>query len=106
MVNKKAESRKQKAESRKQKAENCSNYRFDSQQSANKNNCELYNGKRESRNKQNNSNWKRCCYLNYKKVEAIDVKIAKSILARDYKGFSSGFEYSNGVIELWITLNY
>ena len=30
----------------------------------------------------------------------MNVEVACCIQARDYKGFSSGFQYSNGVIEL------
>lgn len=37
-------------------------------------------------------------YLNYHEIRQI-VDIAKTIMARDYKGFSSGFDSTNGVIE-------
>lgn len=37
-------------------------------------------------------------YVNYHEVRQI-VDIAKTIMARDYKGFSSGFDSTNGVIE-------
>ena len=37
-------------------------------------------------------------YMNYHEVRQI-VDIAKTIMARDYKGFSSGFDSTNGVIE-------
>lgn len=37
-------------------------------------------------------------YLNYHDVRQI-VDVAKTIMARDYKGFSSGFDSTNGVIE-------
>lgn len=37
-------------------------------------------------------------YLNYHEIRKI-VDIAKTIMARDYKGFSSGFDSTNGVIE-------
>jgi hypothetical protein len=37
-------------------------------------------------------------YLNYHEVRKL-VYIAKTIMARDYKGFSSGFDSTNGVIE-------
>lgn len=37
-------------------------------------------------------------YMNYHEVKQI-VDIAKTIMARDYKGFSSGFDSTNGVIE-------
>lgn len=37
-------------------------------------------------------------YMNYHEVRKI-VDIAKTIMARDYKGFSSGFDSTNGVIE-------
>lgn len=39
-------------------------------------------------------------YVNYHEVMQI-VDVAKTIMARDYKGFSSGFDSTNGVIE-WI----
>ena len=38
-------------------------------------------------------------WFNYKFVEKIPVEIAKTIMARDYKGFSSGFDSTNGVLE-------
>ena len=37
-------------------------------------------------------------YMNYHEVRQI-VDIAKTVMARDYKGFSSGFDSTNGVIE-------
>lgn len=37
-------------------------------------------------------------YMNYHEIRQI-VDIAKTIMARDYKGFSSGFDSTNGVIE-------
>ncbi len=40
-------------------------------------------------------------YVNYYEVRQI-VDMAKTIMARDYKGFSSGFDSTNGVIE-WKT---
>ena len=39
-------------------------------------------------------------YMNYHEIRQI-VDVAKTIMARDYKGFSSGFDSTNGVIE-WI----
>ena len=89
------------AESRKQKAENCSNGGFNCQESKNKTDCELHNSKRRSGNKQHFINRKWCCYVNYNKVFNFEVEIACCIQARDYKGFSSGFQYSNGIIEVW-----
>lgn len=38
-------------------------------------------------------------YLNYNKVDKIDVDIAKTLCARDYKGFGTGWDTMNGVIE-------
>lgn len=38
-------------------------------------------------------------WFNYKFVEKIPTKIAKTIMARDFKGFSSGFDSTNGVLE-------
>ena len=36
--------------------------------------------------------------MNYHEVRQI-VDTAKTVMARDYKGFSSGFDSTNGVIE-------
>lgn len=41
---------------------------------------------------------KAVAYMNYHEVRQI-VDIAKTVMARDYKGFSSGFDSTNGVIE-------
>ena len=38
-------------------------------------------------------------YCNYNKIEQITPPIARTILARDYKGFGSSDETSNGVLE-------
>ena len=38
-------------------------------------------------------------YCNYNKVEQITPPYARTVLARDYKGFGSSNETSNGVIE-------
>ena len=89
------------AESRKQKAENSSNGRFNCQESAHKNSCELHNSERRSWNKQHSINRKWCCYANYKRVFKVDIEIACCIQARDCRGWSSGFQWSNGVIEIW-----
>ena len=37
-------------------------------------------------------------YMNYHGVRKI-VNVAKTIMARDFKGFSSGFDSTNGVVE-------
>ena len=37
-------------------------------------------------------------YMNYKMIDKRNVKVAKTLMSRDYKGFSSGFETSNAVI--------
>lgn len=39
-------------------------------------------------------------YFNYKFVERFPAYVAKTIMARDYKGFSSGFDSTNGVLEI------
>ena len=93
-----AESREQRAESREQRAENCSNRGSECQSAIGNSGCKLHNGKRRSWNLQVPQNELRCCYCNYKKVFKIDVQIAKTILARDYKGFGSGLIFSNGVL--------
>lgn len=38
--------------------------------------------------------------LNLKKIDKLNPSVAKTILARDYKGFGTGFNTTNGVIEL------
>ena len=37
--------------------------------------------------------------LNYKKITKVDTHLAKTLCARDYKGFGTGFDTMNGVIE-------
>ena len=37
--------------------------------------------------------------LNYKKIDKINIRVAKTIMARDCKGFNTGFDTQNGVIE-------
>ena len=38
-------------------------------------------------------------YLNMKKIGKTNVDVAKTLCARDYKGFGTGFDTMNGVIE-------
>jgi len=38
-------------------------------------------------------------YLNYRRIDKIGCKVAKTLCARDYKGFGTDFETMNGVIE-------
>ena len=38
-------------------------------------------------------------WFNYKFIEKLPTDIAKTIMARDFKGFSSGFDSTNGVLE-------
>lgn len=38
-------------------------------------------------------------YLNRKKIEKVDVQVAKTLMARDWKGFGTSGETMNGVIE-------
>lgn len=38
-------------------------------------------------------------FLNYKRIDSVKENIAKTITSRDYKGFGTGFETQNGVIE-------
>ena len=42
---------------------------------------------------------KKRAFLNYKQINSIDEKIAKTLTARDYKGFSAGFNTQNGIVE-------
>ena len=37
-------------------------------------------------------------YMNYKMIDKRNVKVAKTLLSRDYKGISAGFDTSNAVI--------
>ena len=37
-------------------------------------------------------------YANYRKVAKRDAKLAKTIVARDYKGFGTGFDTMNAVV--------
>ena len=39
-----------------------------------------------------------CCHMNYKRIDKT-VDVAKTLCARDYKGFGTGFDTMNGVIE-------
>ena len=73
--------------------------RFECKQSESDSDSQLYNGKRKSGNLQLSGSRKWCCYCNYKRVDKINVDIAMTILARDYKGFGGGLICSNGVIE-------
>lgn len=41
--------------------------------------------------------------LNYNRIEKVNNDIAKTLCARDYKGFGTGFDTQNGVIEKWKT---
>nr|DAQ89245.1 MAG TPA: hypothetical protein [Caudoviricetes sp.] len=40
------------------------------------------------------------CLMNYNEVRKIDNECAKTLCARDYKGFGTGFDVQNGVIEI------
>lgn len=40
-----------------------------------------------------------CVYMNYKTVQKVNRSIAKTLCARDFKGFGTGFDTMNGVIE-------
>lgn len=37
--------------------------------------------------------------MNYNFVDKYDIDVAKTLCARDYKGFGTGFDTMNGVIE-------
>lgn len=37
--------------------------------------------------------------MNYNFVDKVDTECAKTLCARDYKGFGTGFDTMNGVIE-------
>lgn len=41
----------------------------------------------------------RTALMNYNRIEKIDNDVAKTLCARDYKGFGTGFDVQNGVIE-------
>ena len=38
-------------------------------------------------------------YANYKRIDKVDTKVAKTLCARDYKGFGTGFDTMNAVVE-------
>lgn len=38
-------------------------------------------------------------YLNYKIIKKLNCDVAKTLCARDYKGFGTGWDAMNGVIE-------
>ena len=42
----------------------------------------------------------RTALMNYNRIEKIDNDVAKTLCARDYKGFGTGFDVMNGVIEI------
>lgn len=42
----------------------------------------------------------RTCLMNYNEVRKIDNECAKTLCARDYKGFGTGFDVQNGIIEI------
>ena len=37
--------------------------------------------------------------LNYRRIDKVNLSVAKTLCARDYKGFGTGFDTMNGVIE-------
>ena len=45
-----------------------------------------------------NINSKEAAYLNYRRIEEVNCKVAKTLCARDYKGFGTGWDTMNGVI--------
>lgn len=38
-------------------------------------------------------------YMNYRRIDKVNVDVAKALCARDSKGFNTGFDTQNGVIE-------
>ena len=42
----------------------------------------------------------RAALMNYNRIEKVDNDVAKTLMARDYKGFNTGFDVQNGVIEI------
>lgn len=38
-------------------------------------------------------------YANYKRIDKVDTEVAKTLCARDYKGFGTGFDTMNAVVE-------
>ena len=38
-------------------------------------------------------------HINYRRIDEVNTKVAKCLCARDYKGFGTGFDTMNGVIE-------
>jgi hypothetical protein len=39
--------------------------------------------------------------VNYNTIEKVNPDVAKTLCARDYKGFGTGWDTMNGVIEKW-----
>lgn len=39
-------------------------------------------------------------FLNYRKIETVNPDVAKTLCARDFKGFGTGWDTMNGVIEI------
>lgn len=44
-------------------------------------------------------NQRETAYLNYRRIDQMNTNVAKTLCARDYKGFGTGFDTMNGVIE-------
>lgn len=64
--------------------------------------CERLQGTGEfCKNEWNNSKVQSCVSMNLKKIEKTEMKIAKTLCARDCKGYTTGFQFMNGVIEKW-----
>ena len=40
--------------------------------------------------------------MNRKMIKKRNAAVAKTLCARDYKGFGTGFDTMNGVIERWV----
>ena len=39
------------------------------------------------------------CLMNYRRIDTVGNSVAKTLMARDSKGFGTGFDVQNGVIE-------
>lgn len=49
---------------------------------------------------QHNFNENTTVYANYKRIDKVDTEYAKTLCARDYKGFNTGFDTMNAVVEV------
>lgn len=92
----------QRAESREQRAENHANVQLICQYESRKNFQGQIVSKRDMTQESQTCNLTEQelfpCLMNYKRIETVGNTVAKTLMARDYKGFGTGFDAQNGVI--------